>query len=806
MKQPPPPFPIGEAFAPKPGLLGVRELDKPRESGRQHRRTLASPCDRPPATPTGVTMRFRAIEAKTHLNFKGRITWNDVTVDTSGFPINTVDRWDVQWRAVDDDGDPIEVEHAGLTNATNPSGSTYRFTTARNTDWVVGDSIKIRGCYPETNYNGTRDIIAKGAPNRFDVDGPSGSEPDARRVGEAFNMSTDARFRRKMRNPVQRIALRAATHTTSPNKHHFTTRGANGFHAGQRITVSGCRPQTSYNGNWEIDAITGEDSFTVLGGSGALADAEVVGKVTDREDNLHIIIPHVPRPKSWSWQARVRCRSGEGCWSAFSAWTESILPWEGAEPLPPAPTYGDFPIDFDHKGKGKHHKTRLLFTFDEVLDWDVPGGDREEDVRAYDVELDSSENGVDWDGMPWRHHHKPAKDGDADTEVVAVFHSNIHRHRWYRCRVRTVDRFSRKGDWSDWTPAAFPFDDETPPTPLNVEVFPASTDRVVVAWDDPMITFPTRGTVSGTSGTDTLTGIGTYFHQEIDPGTTVRIGDRVTGDDYIVKSVSTGTALVLTTNLLTSPTDAQFWEIAEDPDVDLYAVQIALFADVDLTVAPNVWSDVFAHDRSTGTRKAFKIPDSRVDDTFFARVRSIDAARNRSSWIPAWDRSQHSDVANSDPDVDGDGVVIIPGNPGVTASWTYPGVLPLNAVLPYADPNRWQNLTGTKLYFQRAHIEVGDREGGTGEPHVTNLVVQMRRWLTDGTTNEILFHASAPDNRLKILAGEWSDSAPEGSFEVPSLSPNQAVSWTLVQVGSDANPGIDLRISLFMSTSPPVQH
>jgi len=797
-KTPPPPFTIGHGINPKPGLDGTNDFSDPKKGARQIRRTIASPCDRPPATPTGVQMRFRAIEARTHLTFKGRIVWDDVTEDTSGFRINTVDRWDVRWRAVDSDGDPLEVEHSALRDATNPSGSTYRFTTERNHGWTVGDTVKVKGCSPQTQYNGTWVITAIGTPNRFDVTGSGSGLADAKRPGEVYDLSTEQSFRRKLRNPVESATLRSASHTTGPNKHHYTTRGANGFNVGQKIRVSGCVP-TDYNGDFVIDAIFDEDSFTVVAGSGALADATTVGKVVDRDDFLHVVMEAVPRPKSWSWQAKVRCRSGEGCWSAFSPWTTPILPWDGADPRPPVPTYGAFPITFDRKGKDEKHKLRLLFTYDEVSFWDVPGGDREDDVRGYDVQIDQSEDGVNWDtahggGTPYRTQHRPAMDDDADTTRVAVF-PRITRRYWYRARVRTVDRFNRRGDWPEWTDPALPFDDTDPPTPTDVEIYSLSTDRVVVEWDDPTIDLPLAGTVAGTSGTATLTGTGTHFLHELEAGALLKIESDST--IYTVLKVTSPTALTLTTNLGTSPAAKKIYEVVEDPDVDFYTVQLATYPNVDLGTTPNEWQQVYARDRQKGKRHAFKIRDADISNTFYARVRAIDAARNRSEWIPAWVRTLHSGDANSDPDADADGVVVLPGVPNISAEFhaPNPGTPSTGQIDTGTIPKKWTNEGTTRLWFQYARM-VCDPDH---EPTGADIIVQIQRFEDDDVTSANIFTSG---NRLRINADEHR-SGREDNFDILYLDPGESLQCTIQQVGS-GNHGQDLDITVWMSLAPPV--
>ena len=714
--------PPGVQWPAKPGLDHDRN-----EPNRKIRRHMTSPCNRPPATPTNVQIKFRAREAKTHLEFSGRITWDDVTTDTSGFPINTIDRWDVRWRAVDLQGDPIPVEHAALKSATNPTGSVFEFTTQRNTDWQAGDRVKVANCFPETNYNGTWTISTKVSASVFRVTGGVAGTPDAKRPGEVYNQSTDRLYERHLRNPQHKVALRKAEFVVLKTDHHnvgsitnpsgttyrvntgsahgrhvndyvkiegaspnayngvwkvtsivdadtyqvqgdtgslgasgsadeylattayqFTTRGDNGFNAGQRTTISGNRPEVAYNGTWNITNIIGTDQFQVQPNrnpDNPLNNAETLGYATDEDDKLDVVIHHVSRPRSWQWQAQVRVRSGQGCWSAPSAWTTPVLPWDGADPQPPVPTFGLTPIDFDHKGKGKHAKVRLLFTFDEVQNWDVPGGDRESDVQGYDVALDTSDDGVNWDGSPFRIHKISAKqDTDNDNTVTAVFHNGIHRHHYYRCKVRTRDRFNRKGPWSNWTAGAVPFDDTEPPTPLLVAT-QALHDRIRVDWNPPTINLPIRGTGSVSAGGTTVTGSGTHFNQEAQSGLTLQIGS----ETRLIKRVVSSTSLIVGSAFSSSHTDQALFIIDEDPDVAGYEAQMANATDVDFSTSPYSFNVLTRDWRGTSDAHDFRIPIGREEEQWYMRARSFDAARNRSDWVYATAAGNSSTSVNPEP-------------------------------------------------------------------------------------------------------------------------------------------------------------
>lgn len=638
-----------------------------KETKRKKRR----PCGNPPAKPASVAVTFTATEARVHLRFTGKVKWDPVVTDEGGHGVH-VKEYEVQYRAVNASGVPQELEDSKerrrvirrfgpaelrLDDATNPSGSTFRFRTRRDHGIITGDKFKIEGCRHPSTYNGS--YTATGTPSSTLVE--------------------------------------------------------------------------------------------ATGGASGVANCDDPGKLIDDQDGCFVILREVPRPKTWYWQARVRAVDHDDCAGDWTTWTTPVLPWTGADPEPPTPTFTDpGAVTFDNKGKGRHTKVRLKFTFDEVVDWDVPGGDRESDMAAYAVQLDRSDDGVTWDGAPYRTKIYPAKDGDADTTRTAIF-LNIRRRYWYRCRVRTIDRFGRRGDWSAWTTPALPFDDDQPPQPLNVKIFEASTDRVVVKWSDPTINVPTRGTVSGTSGTATLTGTGTQFLKEVEAGSTISVD----GNTYLVKTVASATSLTLTTNLSTSPSADPLYLVEDDPDVARCRAQIAEASDVNTGPTPDEWSDVYDSDWTTGNRKSFKVDDNGL--TFYGRVRAEDAALNRSKWIYA------TLAGNSDPDVSGQSVTIGTGGGGwETATFTKPGRL---RVREYA--YKYTNNTGITLTFKRARAVIGrhvhgSHPNGDGAPRGTGPVrVQLNLY-----SNIIGALNTGVDNSTTTFLVDEETTPPSTPFEM----------------------------------------
>lgn len=158
-----------------------------------------------------------------------------------------------------------------------------------------------------------------------------------------------------------------------------------------------------------------------------------------------------PNPKRWRWKARYHAQSN-GCWGAWSAWTAPALPSSAtAEPLPPAPTYSAF--IFDTAGQTKSNKIRGRVEFQPVRNWDVPGGDTEDDLSRYAVKIEVQEGG----SGSWEKHSihtvEDKDDGEASESIFVPFF-RVRRGNRYRVRLRSVDRFNRRGAWSGPHPSS----------------------------------------------------------------------------------------------------------------------------------------------------------------------------------------------------------------------------------------------------------------------------------------------------------------------------------------------------------------
>ena len=208
-------------------------------------------------------------------------------------------------------------------------------------------------------------------------------------------------------------------------------------------------------------------------------------KDDDDPVRYHVYFGHMARPKTWYRSARIRVRAGKGCWSEWSDWTPPVLPWFEADPKPPTPEH--LSMVYDVERKARHGRFRAIVTFDEVGPWDVPGGDTEDDMKAYVVQLQRAELGageVEGNWTDWkRDRMRAAKDKDEDTIVKTVFH-NVRKRYVYRVRVRSIDRFNRRGDWSEWYYGGQPGDTTPIPAPTGVTL-DVDQHKFHVTWDVP---------------------------------------------------------------------------------------------------------------------------------------------------------------------------------------------------------------------------------------------------------------------------------------------------------------------------------
>jgi hypothetical protein len=356
-----------------------------------------------------VQLTFKVREAKTHLEFSGKVKWNGVFEDEMGQKIP---------------GQGVEIDHyEGQWGYCDVSGN-----------WLADD---------------TED----GAP----------------------------RIRRFHKKSVKGVRVTNAT-IVSGTTAEFTTKKAHGFVVDEVVRVQDVKPN-AYNGKWTVLAAGLTTTKFRADISASPADLENEGTVEGQPDpNYNFVIEHFSRPKIWYVTTRVRAWDDKNCPSDWSSWTNPALPWTGADPKPPIPANLD--LDFEDVEKGRFERWVAFLEFDEVLNFDYPGtpADDEDDLSRYAAQLQVSQDGSTAVGRT-RRKTVEAKDEDADTRAHIKF-GRIKGSRYYRGRVRSIDRFNRRGDWSAWTPWQKP-GQEVPPSPLLVTIKEDTKDRVVLDWDTP---------------------------------------------------------------------------------------------------------------------------------------------------------------------------------------------------------------------------------------------------------------------------------------------------------------------------------
>jgi len=199
------------------------------------------------------------------------------------------------------------------------------------------------------------------------------------------------------------------------------------------------------------------------------------------ETDVHAVFDQLQKPKKWYWQARVAIKDKAHRIGPWSSWTSPQLPAQDALPKPPAPT--GVTVIFDTLEKTRWDRLRAIVQWDEVVNWDVPGGDEEDDMRGYQVAFRICDSGGTPIGTYVRKRVVEAKDADADTTTHTIFQKGIKKQRFYQARVRSIDRWNRRGDWTAWTSAAqATVDNVAPPAPSNVTAF-VDQHRIVAEWD-----------------------------------------------------------------------------------------------------------------------------------------------------------------------------------------------------------------------------------------------------------------------------------------------------------------------------------
>lgn len=147
-----------------------------KKANKRHKRG----CRSAPALPSRFTITYSKREVHHREEWLARAKWSPVVLDVAGRPLS-VDEYEVQLRATDASGVPVDFgDSVNLTAATAASG-VATFTTGPDHHFSAGDEVTVSGVTPSA-YNGTWTVLAAGLTND-DFKATLGSTPAA---GSAF--------------------------------------------------------------------------------------------------------------------------------------------------------------------------------------------------------------------------------------------------------------------------------------------------------------------------------------------------------------------------------------------------------------------------------------------------------------------------------------------------------------------------------------------------------------------------------------------------------------------------------------------
>lgn len=524
----------------------------------------------------------------------------------------------------------------------------------------------------------------------------------------------------------------------------------------------------------------------------------------DTDFDPHVVWPHIQRPRAWYYQTRASITDRAGRTSPWSAWSNAILPWTHSNPTPPPPANLTLTFDTFEKHRHEKFRA-IVQGDEKATNWDLPGTDFVDqsttgtttvtvgvgsatlvgtgtlyttelergmdikignevrsidgitdnthahvdrgfntanlpytnqplyiekdtaDINHYVVELQYSTDGSSWT-TDSRQKIRKAKILDADSTWKTIF-MGIRPRRYYRARALSVDKYGRRGAWSSFTGIGIPTDNNNPPAPASVHIFDAGVDRVVLDWAPPTAFLPTRGTVTANSGGSSVVGTGTRFTSELDQGDIIKLDS----ETRMVVSVTDDTHLNCDTNWGVTHTSVTLFTEEHDPDVQFYQYQISQSA----TFATIYKKDMYF----TATKKAIKVEDADRGGTFYGRVRSVDAALNRSRWIPG---KINSPYGNS-PSDSADGVVIGAGGGKTKVVWS---VLGRVRQLPESATHDYDMDEGLRTTKVRARVKQA--------PIGQSIVVSIYK--NQSSIGTVTIAAGAKRGVNDSLTTNWNDS------------------------------------------------
>lgn len=247
--------------------------------------------------------------------------------------------------------------------------------------------------------------------------------------------------------------------------------------------------------HWVVDIQATNSSGTPIDQTPNFPDSSTISVLQQKrienkgQTDPHWSFQHIPRPTIWYWRARIRIKDKAHRLGPWSAWTTPQLPFATARPKPPTPT--GIVLSFDTIEKTRWDRVRAIVTWNELTTWDLPGGDHNADVDRYVVQLRPTNSS----GTPLtttyrtRYVSSRVSDPDEAATLSIAFEKHIKKSGYYQCRVKSIDRYNRRGDWSDWLPSTpiISTDNTAPPVPTNVVLYGEHND-VAIEWSDPLDT------------------------------------------------------------------------------------------------------------------------------------------------------------------------------------------------------------------------------------------------------------------------------------------------------------------------------
>lgn len=404
-----------------------------KEAAARHKR----PCRSAPAAVTGFALTFSRKHAHHRTFWNARTSWDALVADVAGRPL-TPKRYQVQLRATDASGDPVETHLQVASAKANGASFTVHSGTAPAT-----------GFWRE--LDGSPDVIKKAL------------------TGLTTGIAAQVDFYSRKKTSTA-VTLKYLIRDTTAGSDVVSKNGSPDSTQDPHVTatlsftpVSGHSYEArveyvSGSGVGKLDQIQWHDQ-----GSAAVWTRIVPG------DDLAAAFADIPRPKSWYYQARVRAESnhnGAKCWGVWTSWTTATIPATGTPTGPDVPEGITLVLD---KVEGTAKRPwRARVGWNEITTWIPEDGDPEDGVARYDIQLAVSNDA----GSTTANTRRATVPADPTDTTSHVDFFNVRGKRSYRARVRAFDQLGNPGAWSSWTSWLAP----TAPTPAPV---------TTLTWDNP---------------------------------------------------------------------------------------------------------------------------------------------------------------------------------------------------------------------------------------------------------------------------------------------------------------------------------